>query len=321
MLFKKISPEIVAWHNLAHRRAQGREFTAAGRQWRWQSAVKGTETYSASLNASWGQGEITLWLDNWHIAAATVLDIPVSAVSHWPAALALAALESFAGEAFAALEKFSSLPLTLTSLQPATTSPPDTALFFHLCHNQGLRLAGAALVVDKEGSWYKTLNSQPQPRQTKIMPLPSTLPLTGIITMAAWAWKATELNFAPGDVLLPTGEIVADKLIFKVGKKVSFSAQKNNGKISVEGKTMTAAATGANRLADTVEVELTAETGRITITLEQLYQLGIGQVVEFNTPVERPVALTVGGKAIATGELVDVGGRVGVRIIEISTQT
>lgn len=71
---------------------------------------------------------------------------------------------------------------------------------------------------------------------------------------------------------------------------------------------------------DEALVDVRAEVGRMTVTLGQLRRLGEGQVVEFDAPVEHPVILRVGSKAVATGELVDVGGRVGVRIVAMATQ-
>lgn len=66
---------------------------------------------------------------------------------------------------------------------------------------------------------------------------------------------------------------------------------------------------------DAIEVEVTAQVGRVVMTLAELRRLGEGQTVEFASPVESPARLVVGGKTVATGELVDVGGRVGVRIL------
>ncbi len=108
-----------------------------------------------------------------------------------------------------------------------------------------------------------------------------------------------------------------------VGGKVRFAARLKDGVLSVEGGSMTdtANATAPDQelpaSVDGIEVELRADVGRLTVTLDQLRQLGAGQVVEFSTPVESPVTLSVGGKAFASGELVDIGGRVGVCIVDI----
>jgi type III secretion protein Q len=105
-----------------------------------------------------------------------------------------------------------------------------------------------------------------------------------------------------------------------VGGQLRFAARLENGVLAVEGKTMTVVAKPPEPAADAlaeieaVEVELQAQVGRLTVTLGQLRRLGAGQVVEFSTPIESPAILAVGGKTVAVGELVDVGGRVGVRI-------
>ena len=66
------------------------------------------------------------------------------------------------------------------------------------------------------------------------------------------------------------------------------------------------------------EVELRVEVGRLSVTLAELQRLAVGEVVEFPVPVEAPATLVAGGRPVATGELVDVGGRVGVRIVALA---
>ncbi len=76
---------------------------------------------------------------------------------------------------------------------------------------------------------------------------------------------------------------------------------------------------GSPRL-DSIEVDVQARVGRLAMTLGQVRLLGAGQVLEFSTPVESPVTLLANGRPVATGELVDVGGRVGVRIVAMAEE-
>ena len=62
----------------------------------------------------------------------------------------------------------------------------------------------------------------------------------------------------------------------------------------------------------TVHVELAARR----IRMNQLAQLRIGQIVELGCSASDPVDLVVDGRLVARGELVDVEGRLGVRITQ-----
>ncbi len=73
-----------------------------------------------------------------------------------------------------------------------------------------------------------------------------------------------------------------------------------------------AASVALDDLVVTVRVELTARRMR----LEEVAQLRVGQVLELGCAPTDPVTLTVDGRPIARGELVDVEGRLGVRITQ-----
>jgi flagellar motor switch protein FliM len=74
---------------------------------------------------------------------------------------------------------------------------------------------------------------------------------------------------------------------------------------------------GAERLAG-VAIEVTAELGRVTLTGRDLAALGPGVVVQLGRPLGGPVDLLAGGRLLASGELVDVDGEVGVRVTELA---
>ncbi|MBN2493184.1 MAG: FliM/FliN family flagellar motor switch protein [Deltaproteobacteria bacterium] len=63
-------------------------------------------------------------------------------------------------------------------------------------------------------------------------------------------------------------------------------------------------------------VNLTAEAGRIRIPIGQLCDLRAGDVLTLPEPVLGPVLLRCEGRTLARGELVDVEGRRGVRVME-----
>jgi flagellar motor switch/type III secretory pathway protein FliN len=67
----------------------------------------------------------------------------------------------------------------------------------------------------------------------------------------------------------------------------------------------------------TLPVEITVEAGRVELTVSQVAALTAGDVVTLSGDVLGPVELRAGSTLVARGELVDVEGRRGVRILEV----
>ncbi|MCC8191010.1 MAG: FliM/FliN family flagellar motor switch protein, partial [Planctomycetes bacterium] len=152
----------------------------------------------------------------------------------------------------------------------------------------------------------------------------------GIIAVGSWRLPEKALRGVErGDVVVSPR---AAAWSLTVGGRLRFAAQVEKGKLVVNGTNAAdpaAEAFAADAIAaenpvgtdtpalaavDEARVEMRAEVGRLGVTLAELRRLAVGEVVEFTTGVEQPVTLVAGGQAIATGELVDIGGRVGVRI-------
>jgi hypothetical protein len=70
-------------------------------------------------------------------------------------------------------------------------------------------------------------------------------------------------------------------------------------------------------LSDDVTSELTVTLGAATLSLRQLAELAVGQVVPLGRPLGGPFELRVAGKLIGSGELVDVDGALGVRVLSL----
>ncbi len=76
--------------------------------------------------------------------------------------------------------------------------------------------------------------------------------------------------------------------------------------------------TGANaQLLGELPVEVACEIGRVTLSGRELLELRPGAVIPVGRPLSGPVDLTVGGRVVARGELVDVEGELGVRINQL----
>ena len=66
-----------------------------------------------------------------------------------------------------------------------------------------------------------------------------------------------------------------------------------------------------------VPIELVVEFARLNLPLGKIVALGEGDVVTLDRPLAEPVTLRANGKLIAKGELVDVEGEAGVRLVEV----
>lgn len=66
-----------------------------------------------------------------------------------------------------------------------------------------------------------------------------------------------------------------------------------------------------------VNVTVSVELGRVTMSIGELLQLGEGAVVELTRSVHEPVDIVAQGVRLARGEVVVVGDRYAVRVTEI----
>ncbi|MFB6375165.1 MAG: type III secretion system cytoplasmic ring protein SctQ [Bradymonadaceae bacterium] len=71
---------------------------------------------------------------------------------------------------------------------------------------------------------------------------------------------------------------------------------------------------GATDLLETPEVQLEVRVGSTHLTVRQLGQLQAGEVLTLDTRVGQPVDLVVDDQVVGEGELVEVEGRLGVRV-------
>jgi type III secretion system YscQ/HrcQ family protein len=76
-------------------------------------------------------------------------------------------------------------------------------------------------------------------------------------------------------------------------------------------------AASADQLLRELPVEVVCELGRVTMSGRELLELRPGAVIPAGRPLAGPVDLTVGGRVVARGELVDVEGEIGVRIVQL----
>jgi type III secretion protein Q len=73
----------------------------------------------------------------------------------------------------------------------------------------------------------------------------------------------------------------------------------------------------ADALLRDLPVELVCELGRVTVSGRELLELEPGAVVPLGRPLAGPVDLCVGGRLVGHGELVDIEGEIGVRVVQL----
>ncbi|HET7504295.1 MAG TPA: FliM/FliN family flagellar motor switch protein [Kofleriaceae bacterium] len=73
-------------------------------------------------------------------------------------------------------------------------------------------------------------------------------------------------------------------------------------------------------LLDDAMLEVTVQLGTIRLSLRQLGELAIGQIVPLGRPLAGPYEIRAAGRAVGHGELVDIDGELGVRIVSIADQ-
>lgn len=76
-------------------------------------------------------------------------------------------------------------------------------------------------------------------------------------------------------------------------------------------------AEGADLLND-VPLQIAVEVGRLPITAEDIVGLKVGHVFDLNRQVGEPLDLSVNGKIVARGELVEIEGNLGIRIVSLA---
>lgn len=73
-------------------------------------------------------------------------------------------------------------------------------------------------------------------------------------------------------------------------------------------------------LPDNAHVELTVALGTTQLSLRQVFELSVGQIVSLGRPLAGPFELRAAGRRVGKGELVDVDGELAVRIVSVGDQ-
>ena len=70
-------------------------------------------------------------------------------------------------------------------------------------------------------------------------------------------------------------------------------------------------------LPDDAHLELTVALGTTKLSVRQIVELSIGQIVPLGRPLAGPFELRAGGRVVGRGELIDIDGELGVRVVSL----
>ncbi|MCC6746296.1 MAG: type III secretion system cytoplasmic ring protein SctQ [Deltaproteobacteria bacterium] len=146
------------------------------------------------------------------------------------------------------------------------------------------------------------------------------------IAAGAFSVPLAELeSVEPGDLIVAAGipRAVAGCPVRVLVADGSFSGRVQGDTVSIDGpfsqgvSIMSKETVEGDQLADRLPVQITVEVGRVQVMAAQVLDLGPGDVLTLERPVSAEVELRVGGRLVARGELVDVEGEAGVRLLEV----
>jgi hypothetical protein len=86
---------------------------------------------------------------------------------------------------------------------------------------------------------------------------------------------------------------------------------------AVEAKVATGYVRRDMALPDDAHLELTVQLGTTRMSLRGLSELAVGQIVSLGRPLVGPFEVRVGGRVVGQGELIDIDGELGVRIVSL----
>jgi type III secretion system YscQ/HrcQ family protein len=124
------------------------------------------------------------------------------------------------------------------------------------------------------------------------------------------------------EILVEEGKFKAKVSGFQLGDEPRHTEEPGVGNENQEGAEGEApqeeagAADGADLIND-IPLQIVVELARIPVTAEQVVQIKVGQVIDLNRVPGEPVEMSVNGKVVARGELVEVEGHLGVRILSL----
>lgn len=195
----------------------------------------------------------------------------------------------------------------------------------------GAARGGASLLVPRA--------LEPSTRRVVLPSWAGSLPIEQIVEAGIAVLSSREIaSLERGDVVIPDrssltidrGALAGAVSITTRRARRAFTAELVRGELRITGVELRSpSARGAREvtmkdpeavldaMGDT-PVTLTLELARFTLPLEEIAALAPGEIVRAGVAIGERVTLRAGDRVVASGELVDVDGEVGVRILELA---
>jgi len=129
------------------------------------------------------------------------------------------------------------------------------------------------------------------------------------------AKSASEVSQNRADGFLQSGLFAGTKIEI-LGEYIMTDSTVSGCNVNQEGNDE-AAALSKEHLVQEMEVEAVVEVARTALSVDNLVCLNRGSVICLNRPVSGPMDLRAGGKLVARGELVDIEGELGFRVLDL----
>ncbi len=176
-------------------------------------------------------------------------------------------------------------------------------------------------------AWIQHFSAFPRPfspgRLSLKLPLSLKIQI-GSIELSSQEWGNLEL----GDILIPDTLFQKEPLLI-LGNIPLFQTHLKNKELTLNHYTSEApmdeetflehldtSEQDAEKMRD-IPLQIKIEIGQIGMTLGELMELSPGHVLKLPPHAENKIHLAVNGKKIGTGELIEVGETLGIRLIEI----
>ena len=334
-----ISPATAAAWNLFYSGSRSFAFWTAGRVWRFApDAAAPPRRWQSTVHLRLGTWEAALFLENLLPVHWEGANLDQRALAALPRELAGIALELACRNLAEETEKLLQLPVSVTGLrlEEEDSLPLPSSLSFSLTRDDGRGTRGqlaaeADCLALVAGAFAR--HTLPRPRDTDGLPLSCRLVARGpeLTARETAGLEAGDILLLPGatrdreenglPVLLfftRTSAVPArikDAALLLEGPVMHTTADPpgEGVKDSAEKQKTPDAFSGAVAAED-LPISVAFDLGSVELTVAQAGALSPGQVLPTGRDTAAPVIITFAGRPLGTGSLVDVAGRIGVRI-------
>lgn len=285
---------------------------------------------SLTVRGTWGAGpyELAVAAESADVLAA-LLDLPLAGVA-WgdlPPALRRAMWESGLEATIQALRAASGEEISVADIEagdPRPLPPNPEWIYLDVSAADGSGALSLALRFPEDPEAMRILSSLLAAHRAPA-PLPEDWPVEATLELLTEKIDLASLKSgAPGDIIvLMGGEVLAGGAAsLRLGKKRIVPVRLENGRATVLEANMSEEANPGDAArksgnVDGIEVNLTLELDSRMWQVKDLSQVQPGYVFDTNKTLASPVTLRVNGREWGKGEIVDLEGKVGVRLLSI----